>query len=184
MWSATGKSRRCSRVTASTTTPMAWEAYSRSKAAATTRKPRSILAATTESSTWCCGTRRSRSCRPRRCCSLAVLPGLGARAADLHAAPAPVLGRGPVIESPLAVTSAADFEPRPGPEGCCLGGDQHEPSEASYRAEPSGCRCHLAIGADLQLGRQGCGNHPQPPNGIGANRLWKTTIGKERGGFS
>jgi len=42
----------------------------------------------------------------------------------------------------------------------------------------------MAVRADFELGRQGCGDYPEPANWIGANRLWKTTIGRERGGLS
>ena len=56
---------RWSPATGSPTTPTAWARSCRWRAGATTRRPRSTLAATTASSTWSCGTRRSRSSRPR-----------------------------------------------------------------------------------------------------------------------
>ena len=58
---ATGGCPRCRRGTRSPTTPTAWARSCPCRVPATTPRRRSISAASTASSTWCCGTRRSRS---------------------------------------------------------------------------------------------------------------------------
>src|SRR5690606_20739558 len=94
-----------------------------------------------------------------------LVPG----AADVHAAPARVVGGGAVVEDPAALGRAADLQPGPAPGG--LRGGQGRQDRAGQRADRvrRGDRVHqgavlLPAGGAEQVGR--CGGEPPARPGV------------------